>query len=97
MSIDRKPEERPKWLFTCYGHEREGQNDVEGDISPEEVCTDMNTHICYACYECHDACPGSYEGCRSGCDERRVVCYERESGRWRLGSGGSEWWERCVE
>lgn len=25
------------WPFSCYAHEREGQNDITGDISPEEV------------------------------------------------------------
>jgi hypothetical protein len=29
--------ERPAWLLTCYGHEREGANDITGDISPEEL------------------------------------------------------------
>lgn len=37
VRIDRSQSERPKWCLTCYGHEREKDNDVSGDISPEEV------------------------------------------------------------
>ena len=30
--------ERPAWRLTCYGHEREGPNDLEGgDVSFEEL------------------------------------------------------------
>ncbi|GAB4819370.1 hypothetical protein N2152v2_006416 [Parachlorella kessleri] len=29
--------ERPLWVLSCYASEREGQNDLAGDISPEEV------------------------------------------------------------
>lgn len=37
IKLDRSVSERPSWLLTCYGHEREGANDVTGDISPEEL------------------------------------------------------------
>jgi hypothetical protein len=37
VRTDRSVAERPRWLLTCYGHEREGPNDLVGDISPEEV------------------------------------------------------------
>ena len=37
IKADRSVAERPKWQLTCYGHEREGPNDLPGDISPEEV------------------------------------------------------------
>ncbi len=37
IRTDRSAQERPVWNLTCYGHVREGQNDVVGDISPEEV------------------------------------------------------------
>ena len=30
-------DERPRWVLTCYAHEREAPNDLAGDISPEEV------------------------------------------------------------
>jgi hypothetical protein len=30
-------DERPRWVLSCYAHERERGNDVSGDISPEEV------------------------------------------------------------
>lgn len=29
--------QRPLWVLSCYGHTREGPNDLTGDISPEEV------------------------------------------------------------
>lgn len=29
--------ERPPWLFSCYAHERGGQNDLLGDTSFEEL------------------------------------------------------------
>lgn len=29
--------EQPRWPYTCYAHERNGPNDVEGDLSFEEV------------------------------------------------------------
>lgn len=29
--------EQPKWPFTCYAHERDGPNDLDGDVSFEEV------------------------------------------------------------
>jgi hypothetical protein len=37
VRADRVPAERPRWTLTCYAHEREGANDITGDISPEEV------------------------------------------------------------
>lgn len=37
VKLDRSRAERPGWVLTCYGHEREKENDVLGDISPEEV------------------------------------------------------------
>lgn len=37
VKLDRSRGERPVWVLTCYGHEREKENDVLGDISPEEV------------------------------------------------------------
>ena len=37
IRTDRSAQERPTWNLTCYGHRREGANDVVGDISPEEV------------------------------------------------------------
>ena len=37
VRLDRSRSERPVWVLTCYGHEREKENDVLGDISPEEV------------------------------------------------------------
>lgn len=29
--------QRPFWVLSCYGHAREGANDLTGDVSPEEV------------------------------------------------------------
>ncbi|KAK9815931.1 hypothetical protein WJX72_012127 [[Myrmecia] bisecta] len=29
--------ERPMWPLTCYGHQRDQPNDIEGETSPEEV------------------------------------------------------------
>jgi hypothetical protein len=29
--------ERPRWLLSCYGHERGGVNDLQGDVSFEEA------------------------------------------------------------
>ncbi len=37
IRTDRSVQERPMWNLTCYGHVREGANDVVGDVSPEEV------------------------------------------------------------
>ena len=37
VKTDRSVQERPKWNLTCYGHRREEDNDIRGDISPEEV------------------------------------------------------------
>ena len=37
VKSDRSVQERPGWNLTSYGHTREGENDVCGDISPEEV------------------------------------------------------------
>ena len=37
IRTDRSAQERPLWNMTCYGYRREGENDVVGDISPEEV------------------------------------------------------------
>ncbi len=37
VRLDRSAAERPKWQLTCYGHEREGPNDLSGDISAEEL------------------------------------------------------------
>ena len=31
--------ERPTWPFSCYAHQRSGQNDLTGDYSFEEVGT----------------------------------------------------------
>eukprot|EP00889_Picochlorum_renovo_P002081 jgi/Picre1/29111/NNA_004504.t1 len=37
VKFDRSVNERPKWNLTSYAHQREKDNDVVGDISPEEV------------------------------------------------------------
>lgn len=37
IKTDRSAQERPLWNLTSYGHQREKENDVCGDISPEEV------------------------------------------------------------
>lgn len=29
--------ERPLWVLSCYGHDRNGPNDLTGDVSPEEA------------------------------------------------------------
>jgi hypothetical protein len=29
--------EQPNWPFTCYAHNRDGPNDLEGDVSFEEL------------------------------------------------------------
>lgn len=37
VARDDMKNERPKWPFTCYSHIRDGNNDLTGDFSFEEV------------------------------------------------------------
>lgn len=50
--------ERPAWRLTCYGHERDGPNDLEGDVSFEELRWNQ-LQVC--CHPSHS--PGSAGVC----------------------------------